>query len=74
MSYRMILVASPKKAFFKKMLSLFSWVDWSGRRETPVGGSGQVRPRRRERAEEAHRHSTESECLERKSTFTHSIK
>ncbi|AGK55468.1 hypothetical protein B1NLA3E_18620 [Bacillus sp. 1NLA3E] len=30
-------------------------VDWSGRRETPAGAAGQVRPRRRFSAEEAHR-------------------
>jgi hypothetical protein len=42
-----------KKDFVKALDD--NQVDWSGRCETPVGAAGQVRPRRSDSDEEAHR-------------------
>ncbi|MFF2446606.1 hypothetical protein ACFVSW_05825 [Neobacillus sp. NPDC058068] len=59
-----ILYLIKLKAVLKHIVDFEHNVDWSGRRETPAGAAGQVRPRRRFSAEEAHRPR-----LERKSTF-----
>ncbi|KLT18810.1 hypothetical protein AA980_07120 [Neobacillus vireti] len=43
------------KAMLKHVVDFEHNVDWSGGRKTPAGAAGQVRPRRRFSAEEAHR-------------------
>jgi hypothetical protein len=43
-------------------------VDWSGRRETPAGAVGRVRPHRSIATRRLTTHPAERECLPRKST------
>ncbi|WP_156505925.1 hypothetical protein [Bacillus sp. SJS] len=55
-------------AFLKKYVDLLTPVDWSGRRETPAGTAGQVRPRSGEARRRITARPRISERLQRKST------